>query len=217
LRSAASAGYGARVFEEGEPVVAGVRVVLGVVEPFRRLGLRVACENAGAAVVNAASSRVELLALAHRHLPQLVIADAGLVDAAVREAAGAPVLLLDDGDWVSAGRELRAGAAGMLPSTTDTDELRAALAAAHAGESVLSPALAQAVLRASRVPGLSPREVQVLRLVARGRQDNQIAAALNISPATVKRHLKLAGEKLETHGRAEAACRAQALGLFPAA
>lgn len=112
---------------------------------------------------------------------------------------------------------LRAGATGFLLKTTPPDRLVAAVRAAAAGESLLSPEitrrLAERYARGPRpaigeVPAelteLTPRELDVLRLIARGQTNADIAAALVTSPATVKSHVNRIFRKLGVGERAQA-------------
>jgi DNA-binding NarL/FixJ family response regulator len=136
------------------------------------------------------------------------------IAAAARIVADAPavrVLLLsayDDEDYVLAA--LRAGAAGYLLKTAPGRELVEAVRAAYAGETVLAPPLARKLAqywqRAGRAGStqLSPRELEVLRLLAGGCSNKDIAATLGISLRTVEGHLGNVFAKLGVGSRTEA-------------
>jgi NarL family two-component system response regulator LiaR len=119
-----------------------------------------------------------------------------------------------------------AGASGYLIKDSAIDDVVTAIRAAMSGTSWLSPRAARAVLDRMRrehveaVPGaetvgeeLSPRELQVLELVARGLDNNKIAAELYISPRTAKNHVSSILAKLGVTNRIEAAVYAWRRGL----
>jgi DNA-binding NarL/FixJ family response regulator len=119
---------------------------------------------------------------------------------------------------------IEAGASGYLLKAAPQAEILAGVRAVAAGETVLAPTIAARLVRrvredaaggsATAVPALSPRELEVLRLVAAGRSNPQIAADLFIGEATVKTHLLHAFEKLEVNDRTRAVTRAMELGLL---
>ncbi|GAA1896320.1 response regulator [Asanoa iriomotensis] len=114
-------------------------------------------------------------------------------------------------------RAVEAGAAGYLLKDASRMDLLAAVRAAARGETVLSPSVATRLLHRVRNPrpdGLSAREVEVLRLVAEGRSNGEIARALHISEATVKTHLLRAFAKLGVNDRTAAVTTAMAAGLL---
>jgi DNA-binding NarL/FixJ family response regulator len=138
-------------------------------------------------------------------------------DAAGREQA--VVVLGDDpaGDWVQ--RALRAGAHGGLSRTAGAEQIVAAVAAAAAGLVVLpgAPATTRArpVLEAvAPVQPLTPREVEVLAMVAEGLANKVIADRLGISEHTVKTHVGAVFGKLRVSTRAEAVAIGARLGLL---
>ena len=118
-----------------------------------------------------------------------------------------------------------AGACGYLLKDASIDELVAGIRAAAVGESLVSPHIAAKVLqqlRASRADAdaaetiraeLSDREIEVLKLVASGLENTEIAAQLYISPKTVKNHLSNIFMKLQLANRIQAAVYAVRSGL----
>lgn len=120
---------------------------------------------------------------------------------------------------------LHAGASGFLAKDTPIPEIVAAVRAAARGSAWLSPRAAEVVLGSLRRTGtggepdlvgvekLSPRELDVLRLIARGKENAQIAEALNISPRTVKNHVSSILSKLGLSSRIQAATYAVRRGL----
>jgi len=114
-------------------------------------------------------------------------------------------------------RAVEAGAAGYLLKDVSRADLLAAVRAAAGGETVLAPAVAGRLisrLRRPAGPALSPREIEVLRLVARGLSNGEIGQALFIGEATVKTHLLRAFAKLGVSDRTAAVTRALAAGLL---
>jgi DNA-binding NarL/FixJ family response regulator len=112
---------------------------------------------------------------------------------------------------------IEAGATGYVLKDTPRHELRRAVKAAAAGESVLSPPVARRLLGQVRRPSqgtLSDRELEILLMVARGSTNKRIAAGLFISEATVKTHLLHIYEKLEVNDRAAAVAAGYERGLL---
>ncbi|WP_156253023.1 response regulator [Pseudactinotalea terrae] len=108
-----------------------------------------------------------------------------------------------------------AGATGYLLKDTPRDELFRAVEAASRGESVLSPSVTSRVMGQLRQPSaepLSPRELEVLRLIAGGATNRQAGKQLFISEATVKTHLLHIYAKLGVHDRAAAVAAAFSRG-----
>ncbi len=133
-------------------------------------------------------------------------------------AEAAPYVLIltnyhSDGDILSA-RE--AGASGYLLKDAPPAELLAAVRAAAAGESALAPAIASRLLARMRAPrvSLSSREIEVLRLVADGASNTDVAARLHITDATVKSHLVHVFSKLGVSSRTGAVAAARELGAL---
>jgi DNA-binding NarL/FixJ family response regulator len=114
-------------------------------------------------------------------------------------------------------RAIEAGAAGYLLKDASRADLVNAVRLAARGDTVLAPSVATKVLQRMRRPqheALSPRETQVLRLVARGMSNVEISRELHITEATVKTHLLRAFPKLGVSDRTAAVTTAMSLGLF---
>lgn len=123
--------------------------------------------------------------------------------------------VLDDGTVVGA---VKAGAIGYLLKDTQADELRRAIKAAAAGQVQLSPQAAARLVREVRVPesgatGLTERETDVLKLLARGKANKEIASELSIGEKTVKTHVSAILGKLGVQSRTQAALYAAQQGL----
>ncbi len=112
---------------------------------------------------------------------------------------------------------IRAGAIGYLLKNTEADELCRAIKAAAAGQVQLSPAAAARLMRRVRAPEspdeLTPRELEVLRLLAEGLANKEIARELSIGEKTVKTHVSNILSKLGVLSRTQAALQAVRMGL----
>ena len=116
---------------------------------------------------------------------------------------------------------MKAGASGYLLKGAESAEIDRAVRAVAGGEAIFSPAVADQVLGRAAAPartvlaGVTPRELQVLDLVARGLGNATIAARLGLSPKTVGNHVSALFGKLGVATRAEAVVRARAVGRHP--
>ncbi len=114
---------------------------------------------------------------------------------------------------------VRAGAIGYLLKDTQADELCRAIKAAADGQVQLSPKAAERLMREVRAPespeALTERETEVLRLLAQGQSNKEIAATLNIGEKTVKTHVSNILAKLGVPSRTQAALYAVRIGLVP--
>jgi DNA-binding NarL/FixJ family response regulator len=124
--------------------------------------------------------------------------------------------VLEDASVVGA---VKAGAIGYLLKDTQADELCRAIKAAAAGQVQLSPEAAARLVREVRAPespeALTERETDVLRLLAQGKANKEIAAALSIGEKTVKTHVSNILTKLGVRSRTQAALYAAQIGLTP--
>jgi DNA-binding NarL/FixJ family response regulator len=122
--------------------------------------------------------------------------------------------VLDDGSVVGA---VRAGAIGYLLKNTEADDLRRAIKAAAAGQVQLSPEAQLRLMREVRTPDapdpLTERETEVLRLLAQGQANKEIARTLHIGEETVKTHVSRILGKLGVQSRTQAALHAARVGL----
>ena len=122
--------------------------------------------------------------------------------------------VLEDASVVNA---VRAGAIGYLLKDTQADELCRAIKAAAAGQVQLSPRAAERLMREIRAPEspekLTDRETEVLRLVALGKANKEIASAMHISETTVKTYVSNILMKLGVPSRTQAALYAVRIGL----
>ncbi|HSJ45334.1 MAG TPA: response regulator transcription factor [Euzebyales bacterium] len=175
-------------------------------------------------VAQAADGRDALLQV-QRHDPDVLLMDLPMPDMDGVEAISelrrrghrARVLVLTtydrDEDIVPA---IEAGATGYLLKDTPRVDLFRALRATSRGESTLTPSVASRLMGRMRESPetLSAREIEVLKLVARGRTDRQIGRAIHVSEATVKTHLLRAYDKLGVSDRTAAVVTALERGLL---
>jgi|SRR5947209_3947818 len=181
-------------------------------------------------VVGEAGDGRQALALARELQPDIVLMDLMMpvmngieATTAIRqELPDTEVLamtsIVDDATVIGA---IRAGAIGYLLKDADSVELCRAVHSAAAGEVHLSPQAAARLMREVQVPEsrelLTEREAQVLRLIAQGRANKQIARDLQIGDKTVKTHVSNILSKLGVESRTQAALHAVGLGLVSAA
>ena len=178
------------------------------------------------AVVGEAGSGPEAVAMVGAHAPDVVLMDLRMPggDGVAATAAitarhrGTRVVVLTtydtDADIL---RAVEAGAAGYLLKDCSQAELTSAIRAAARGETVLTPSVAARLvsrMRAPQVESPSPREIQVLELVAVGNTNADVGRALHITEATVKTHLLRAYAKLGVSDRTAAVTVARQRGLL---
>ncbi|MGJ6962413.1 response regulator [Streptosporangium sp. G11] len=204
-----------------------LRVMIVDDHPVVREGLRGMLEaDPGITVVGEAASGDEAVVRAGELTPDVILMDLRMPDgdgvsATSRILAGRPesrVVVLTtyetDADIV---RAVEAGAAGYLLKDTSRADLLAAIRSAARGETVLSPSVATRLVTRMRAPvaeSLSPRETEVLSLVAGGLTNAEIGRALFISETTVKTHLLRVFGKLGVSDRTAAVTTALNRGLL---
>jgi two-component system NarL family response regulator len=110
-------------------------------------------------------------------------------------------------------RAIQSGAKSYLLKDTPVDELAAMIRAVHAGKETLPNKVAERLAARRQRADLSPRELQVLQLLTRGRSNKEMAASLFVSEDTVKAHLKTLFSKLKVKDRTEAAISAIRQGI----
>jgi two-component system nitrate/nitrite response regulator NarL len=201
-----------------------VRVVVGDDHPMFRDGVIRALTSSGAIeVVAEAEDGATALELIKKHLPQVALLDyrmpgmdgAQVAAAVRRDDLPTRVLLLSAHDESAiVYRALQEGAAGFLPKESTRSELVNAVLSCAKGRDVISPDLAAGLAGEIRrrnepdVPVLSPREREVLKLIANGRSVPAIAKELYLAPSTVKTHVQRLYEKLGVSDRAAAVAEA---------
>ena len=211
-----------------------IRVLVADDHDLFRSGLRGLLEGAGLVVVGEASRGDEAVRAVGEFAPDVVVMDLNMpvldgVHATREIVSSSPltrivVLTVSDQeeDVMDA---ILAGACGYLLKSSSIEQLVAGIHAAAVGESLVSPHIAAKVLQRLRAGStdtasaetiraeLSDREVEVLKLVAAGLENAEIAAKLHISPKTVKNHLSNIFMKLQFENRIQAAVYAVRSGL----
>jgi len=207
-----------------------VRVVVGDDHPLFRDGVVRALISSGEIeVVAEAEDGVAALELIRSHAPQVALLDYRMpgmdgaeVAAAVRRDDLPTRVLLVSAHEESAivYRALQEGAAGFLSKESTRSELVNAVLSCAKGRDVIAPALAAGLAGEIRrrnepdVPVLSPREREVLDLIARGRTIPAMAKELYLAPSTVKTHVQRLYEKLGVGDRAAAVAEAMRRNLL---
>ena len=201
-----------------------VRVVVGDDHPMFRDGVVRALTSSGSIeVVAEAEDGATALELIKTHLPQVALLDyrmpgmdgAQVAAAVRRDDLPTRVLLISAHDESAiVYRALQEGAAGFLPKESTRSELVNAVLSCAKGRDVISADLAAGLAGEIRrrnepgVPVLSPREREVLKLIASGRSIPAIAKELYLAPSTVKTHVQRLYEKLGVSDRAAAVAEA---------
>jgi NarL family two-component system response regulator YdfI len=195
------------------------RVLVVTASPLLRAGLASIAE-----VVASAATLEQAGALAAETHPDLMIVECDertIQDVVAIAAESPPILLLaaeSNPPWIA--EALRAGVRGVIPRDAPEPEIVAAVEAAASGLVVLHPqwldaSLAHPVSVGARTEALSPREIEVLRLMAEGASNKTIAWRLNISEHTVKFHVNSIFSKMAVSSRTEAVMAGLRAGLVP--
>ncbi len=184
-------------------------------------------------VVAQADDGAQAVALVEAYAPDVVLMDmrmprlSGTDAIAALRAAGhdVPVIILttfDDHEQVL--ESLRAGAKGYLLKDVSLDDLVAAIESVARGETMIQPAITQTLLRSlgerkataddAPVEALSPRETEVMRLMAGGYSNREISEALSKSEGTIKNQVSNILAKLGVRDRTRAVLKAIELGLI---
>ncbi len=207
-----------------------IRILIADDHPIVREGLSAVLETqADFVIVGMAGSGTEAVAQSAALQPDVILLDLELPELdgvaalrAIRAARPEARVLIftafDTDERILAA--VQAGAQGYLLKGAPRDELFQAIRVVHGGGSLLLPVVAARLLRQVSSPAasglaepLTERELEVLRLLARGRQNKEIAGELTISERTVKFHVSAILAKLGVGNRTEAVSRAAQLGL----
>jgi DNA-binding NarL/FixJ family response regulator len=209
-----------------------IRVVIADDQPLMRAGFRAVLVAAGdIEVVGEVATGEEAVAVARRTRPDVVLMDIRMPDVdgieATRRLEGHRVLILTtfglDEYIVEA---LRAGASGFLLKDAPVDDLLSAVRNVAAGDAVLAPAVTRRLLgqvarslpaavdaRAQTIGDLTQREHEVLRMLAAGLSNAEIAHALVVAEPTVKTHVSNVLQKLGLRDRVQVVIYAYETGL----
>ncbi|HZO79365.1 MAG TPA: response regulator transcription factor [Solirubrobacteraceae bacterium] len=209
-----------------------IRVLIVDDQPLARAGFKAVLEaTGGVQVVAEAQDGDQAVELARRHDPDVVLMDVRMPGTdgieATRRMPNQKILILTTfglDDYII--EALRAGASGFLLKDAPVEELVRAVRTVAAGDAQLSPAVTKRLLEqvARRLPAAVPRdsglladlterELEVLRLLAAGMSNAEIAAALVVSEPTVKSHVSSVLQKLGLRDRVQAVIYAYENGL----
>jgi DNA-binding NarL/FixJ family response regulator len=223
------------VLEAGEErQTESIRVVIVDDHDLFRTGLRNLLEEQGVQIVGEAATGTEAVRIVRELAPDVVVMDLNMpgmggVDATRHIISIAPLtrvlmLTISDGDS-DVMDAILAGACGYLLKDSSIQELMQGISAASRGESLISPNIAAKVLQRVRATStqpeiantirseLSDREIEVLKLIANGKDNAVIAGELHISPKTVKNHISNILMKLQIDNRIQAAVYAVRSGI----
>src|SRR5690349_22894619 len=215
----------------------GPRVVVADDQTLVRGGFRLILGAAGIPVVAEAADGREAVAAALKHRPDVVLMDIRMPEmdgleatrrilAAARDGDGPRIIILTTFDldqYVYAA--LTAGASGFLLKDVSPEQLVAAVRMVRAGDALLAPSITRRLVERFAPCGparpavhadlseLTPRELEVLRLLARGLSNAELAAELTLSEATVKTHVARILAKLGLRDRVQAVVLAYETGL----
>jgi DNA-binding NarL/FixJ family response regulator len=199
--------------------VAPLRLLVVGEDTLARAGLRALAESAGLEVTaDVAPGELDVAGDDEADAAAWDVGATGVLDRLRALAERIPVVAVLWGEE-QAGEALAAGARGVLLRDRVEDRLLPALTAAAAGLLTLDAGLAEAVLRPrpahapALVEPLTPREVEVLQLVAEGLTNRRIGERLGISEHTAKFHVNAILGKLGAQSRSEAVAQAARLGL----
>jgi DNA-binding NarL/FixJ family response regulator len=217
-----------------EKALDDVRVLVVDDHDLFRTGLKTLLEEQGVNVVGEAANGQTAIRMVSELAPDVVVMDLNMpgltgVETTRKLAGIAPLtrvvvltISADDEDVMDA---VMAGACGYLLKDSSIQELIMGITAAAGGESLISPQIAAKVLRRLRAQSssvdaaetiraeLSDREIEVLKLIANGKDNAQIARELFISPKTVKNHISNILMKLQIENRIQAAVYAVRSGI----
>jgi len=211
-----------------------LRVLLVDDHDLFRTGLRNLLEEQNVQVIGEAADGTQAIRMVRELAPDVVVMDLNMpgmtgVEATRQVTSQAPltrvvVLTISDQDE-DVMNAILAGACGYLMKDSSIQDLMQGIRAAAVGESLISPHIAAKVLQRMRATGtneqdaktiraeLSDREIQVLKLIANGKDNAQIAGELHISPKTVKNHISNILMKLQIDNRIQAAVYAVRSGI----
>ena len=196
-----------------------------------REGLRRTLEDAGYEVVGEGRDGVEGLELAEKLRPHVVLMDVSMpvldgLTATRRLRTRAPdsrvVILTMHADVELVERAKAAGAAGYLVKDASSDEVVDAVRRAASGQQIVGTGVSAAPAaeaepveeRVDAAPELTPREVQILQMLADGCSPHEVAERLVISPKTVRNHLTKVYDKLSVNSRSQAIVEALRYGMI---
>ena len=202
----------------------GIRVLLAAASGVRRAGLETLIRNTAALTLVGSLQSTRSLAQHLRDLdPDVILIDAEPVQSLDPAISTPIVVLIDEPDATWTAQALRSGVKAILPRDADMEDVVAALRAAYAGLVLLDHEIMQELVAKIRTPSdqdnevadeLTPREIEVLRMLAEGLGNREMAVKLGISDHTVKFHISSILDKLNASSRTEAVTLGIRMGLI---
>jgi DNA-binding NarL/FixJ family response regulator len=216
--------------EEKAPMRRSIRLLLADDHRMLREGLRRSLDELGFTIVGEARNGAEAVDLAAAVQPDVVLMDVTMpeldgVEATRQLKSRLPgtfiIMLTMHADQDVLAEAIRAGANGYLVKDCSTDEIASAIDSVVLGETALSPRLAASMLAEVRRQDssnqtdriITPREEEVLQLIADGCSTPEVAEQLFISQKTVKNHLASIYQKLDARDRTQAVLQAVRMGI----
>ena len=216
--------------EDQEPMRRSIRLLLADDHRMLREGLRKSLDELGFSIVGEARNGAEAVDLAAAVQPDVVLMDVTMpeldgVEATRQLKSRLPntfvIMLTMHADQDVLAEAIRAGANGYLVKDCSTDEIASAIDSVVVGETALSPRLAASMLAEVRRQDsasqndrvITPREEEVLQLIADGCSTPEVAEQLFISQKTVKNHLASIYQKLDARDRTQAVLQAVRMGI----
>jgi DNA-binding NarL/FixJ family response regulator len=221
---------------DGTRVQPSPRVVVADDQALVRTGFRMILRDAGITVVAEAADGAEAVAAVLKHHPDVVLMDIRMPEMDGLEAtrrilaaepdSGCRIIMLTTFDldqYVYAA--LAAGASGFLLKHSSPEYLTAAIRMVRSGDALLAPSITRRLVERfalgdssppvmrRELSSLSPRELEVLRLLARGLSNAELATELTLSEATIKTHVARILAKLQLRDRVQAVVLAYETGL----
>jgi two-component system, NarL family, response regulator YdfI len=209
-----------------------IRVLVAATSAVRRGGLEaIVRDNASFKLAASAPGLIGLVERVREVQPDVVLIDLPQPDAqfasmavSLEQAGTAVVVLIDEPDANWSERALRAGVGALLPRESSAAEIYSAIQAANGGMVLLDPEIVRDLVTRGRpdrtettletVEELTPREIEVLRMMAEGLGNKEIAARLGISDHTVKFHISSILAKVGASSRTEAVTLGIRMGLI---
>jgi two-component system NarL family response regulator len=201
-----------------------IRILLCDDHPMIRVALRsMISMEPNMTVVGEATNGSEALVVFQKYRPDVVLMDINMpmmngLEAMVTILDEHPearfILLTNFDSEEDVFRGLESGAMGYIIKDTPQNTLISAIQAVYSGKRTISPDLAQKLLQRKTYPRLSPREMDIIRLMKEGKSNQMISLHLNITESTVKSHVKNILFKLGANDRTQAVTKALQRGIL---
>lgn len=201
-----------------------IRVLLAAASGVRRAGLEALIRDTSALkLAGSLQSTRNLARHVHDLEPDVILIDAEPAHP-IADTVDAPIVaLINEPDAAWTAQALRSGVKAILPREADMEDVLAAIQMAYSGMVLLDSEITQELVAKIRTPsdhesevaeGLTPREIEVLRMLAEGLGNREMAARLGISDHTVKFHVSSILDKLNASSRTEAVTLGIRMGLI---